>query len=165
VTELAKQGSQYSAETKRQACFDMIVIGNVTRVSEQLGIKRETLRDWTKTEWWNDLTAEIHRENGQELDARLSRMIDKTFSRVEQGLDQLDGKELSTGDIRGLAVTGAVLFDKQRIHRNQPTAIRSDSGGVAALAQQFAQLSEQWTEKQANVVQVIEQDGKNKDCD
>ena len=55
----------------------------------------------------------------------------------------------------------AVATDKAQLLQNRPTSIRGDSGGVAALAQQFAALSEQWTEKQANVVQTIEQDGKN----
>jgi hypothetical protein len=49
------------------------------------------------------------------------------------------------------AIIGAVAFDKHRLIDNMPTSIITKTD-VSALAAQFAALSQQWTEKQINVI-------------
>jgi len=56
-----------------------------------------------------------------------------------------------------LVISGATVYDKQRLHRNQPTAISGKSESMNSLAQEFRKLSQQWEEKQVNVVATQEE--------
>ena len=75
-----------------------------------------------------------------------------------EGLKRLNAEELTASDIKALVVTGATGTDKSRILQNLPTSIKGDSASMQSLADQFKELSKQWTEKQANVVSVQVQD-------
>jgi hypothetical protein len=100
------------------------------------------------SDWGVSLLERLRNENKDRFISTSQKIIDQATART---LETIDG-----ADCRTAATVGAIYFDKLRLALNQPTSIRGDTGGVAALAQQFAALSEQWAEKQANVVATIE---------
>ena len=65
-----------SEEEKNQALALYVVIGNATKVSEQLQIPATTLRDWTRTDWWIEKLEKLRSEKDNELDIQLSRNIE-----------------------------------------------------------------------------------------
>ena len=147
--EIPKQpGSQYTNDQRIAVISDYVVLGNQTKVSELHNIPLTTVHEWIKSEWGVELTEEIRNEKAPELDANMTRLIDSAFDqaqdRVENGdfklvktkkaikhddgsLEVAEDYELKRVPMSGkdLIVGGAVVYDKQRLHRNQPTSITS----------------------------------------
>ena len=153
--ELAKAGSQYTDDQRREAVALYAVKGVASTVSRDMNIPERTICDWRKSDWWDSMLTEIRSQNQDEHIAAYHQL-------VREGLKVALDK-LPEASAREAAVIAAVATDKAQLLQNRPTAIRGESGGVTALAEQFAALSRQWNEKQAHVVATIEQDGKNKD--
>jgi hypothetical protein len=140
------------------------VEGNISSVSRKLNIPRQTLSDWSREDWFISLVGDVRHEKAEETASRYQELSLKALAKADAAIDRLSD-DLNTSDIKALVIASAAATDKQRLLLNQATVIRADSAGIESLAKTFASLSEQWTEKQANVVQVIDQPGKNKDCD
>ena len=153
--ELVKAGSSYTDEQRREALSLYAVKGVASVVSRQLNIPETTICHWRKSDWWLSGLEELRSQNQDEHIAAYHQL-------VREGLKVALDK-LPDASAREAAVIAAVATDKAQLLQNRPTAIRGDTGGVAALAKQFAQLSEQWNEKQTNVVATIEQDNTKPD--
>ena len=153
--ELAGQGSKHTDETRVRAVTAYAIEGTYKAASRACGVAESTLRDMVKSDWGQELLAEVRAQNQDRFIATSQRIIDAATARTLETIDD--------ADCRTAATVGAIYYDKLRLALSLPTSIRGDSGGVAALAQQFAALSEQWQEKQANVVATIEQPGKKED--
>jgi len=63
--ELVKRGSKYSDQQRREAVLEYSVCGSLTKASESTGVSRRTLADWLKSEWWGQLTAELHQGDSE----------------------------------------------------------------------------------------------------
>ncbi len=159
-TIIPKQpGSQYTDEQRRAVIADYCVTGNITKTAAMHNMPKQTVSNWAKSDWGVELLGQIRTEKGEELDAKLTKLIDAAFEqsqdRVENGDYRLtkDGKliRVPMGGYQ-LVISGATAYDKRQLHRNQPTAISDKSGDMVALANEFRKLSQQWDEKQARVV-------------
>ena len=150
-TIIPKQpGSQYTNEQRRAVIADFVVTGNITKTAALHNMPEQTVRDWTNSDWGVELCGEIREQKAPELDAHMTKLIDSAFDqaqdRIENGDFRLlkvkkaiqhdDGSveisedyELKRVPMGGkeLIVGGAVVYDKQRLHRNQPTQIRAET--------------------------------------
>ncbi len=124
-----------------------LLTGNVTEVSLAMGIPRTTVQSWKSQEWWNDLIVAVRQEHNDELDARMTRIMDKTFAELEDRIEHgeatgklgADGKPIKLPvRVRDLSITGAILFDKRQLLRSLPTAIK-DGAGLSAIATELVQ--------------------------
>ena len=161
---LTKQGSKYSDEDRRRVVVEYFITGSMSKVAKSTGIPRRTLNDWKKTDWWDEVVATVRHEKGEELDANLTKLIDSAFDQAQDRVDNGDFRVAKDGTLirvpmggRDLVIAGATVYDKQRLHRNEPTSISSNSGNDRVLADQLRQLSRSLKEKRANVVAVQEQ--------
>ena len=59
------RGSRYSDNDRRKAVQEYLVCGSLAMVGEVTGIPRKTLADWSRSEWWDQLTAELRQERGE----------------------------------------------------------------------------------------------------
>ena len=157
-------GSQYTNDQRIAVISDYVVLGNQTKVSELHSIPLTTVHEWIKSEWGVELTEEIRSEKGPELDANFTKLIDSAFEQAQDRVENGDYRVTKDGKLirvpmggKELVISGATVYDKQRLHRNQPTAITGKSTDMAALANEFRKLSEKWEEKQVNVVAVQEE--------
>ncbi len=160
-------GSQYTNDQRIAVISDYVVLGNQTKVSELHSIPLTTVHEWIKSEWGVELTEEIRSEKGPELDANFTKLIDSAFEQAQDRVENGDYRVTKDGKLirvpmggKELVISGATVYDKQRLHRNQPTAITGKSTDMAALANEFRKLSAQWEEKQVNVVAVQEESEK-----
>jgi hypothetical protein len=109
---------------------------------------------------------ELRAEFSARIKSQLAQIIEKanveTLDRLEHGDAIRDAKsgEIIRQPIKAKesAIIGAVALDKLRLLENQPTRITATTNDVAALAEQFAELSRQWQEKQVNVIPQDETD-------
>jgi len=157
-------GSQYTNDQRIAVISDYVVLGNQTKVSELHSIPLTTVHEWIKSEWGVELTEEIRSEKGPELDANFTKLIDSAFEQAQDRVENGDYRVTKDGKLirvpmggKELVISGATVYDKQRLHRNQPTAISGKSESMNSLAQEFRKLSQQWEEKQINVVATQEE--------
>ncbi len=163
----AQPGSQYTDEQRRSVIGDFVVTGNITKTAALHNMPEQTVRDWTKSEWGVELYGEIREQKDPELDANFTKLIDSAFEQAQDRVENGDYRVTKDGKLirvpmggKELVISGATVYDKQRLHRNQPTAISGKSESMNSLAQEFRKLSQQWEEKQTNVVAVQEESEK-----
>lgn len=156
--ELAKAGkaigqrASYSDKEKMNAACSFAVCGNSRRVAEITGVPEGTIRAWKTTEWWEEIQSRIIKEQDEELDTKLTKLVDKAVAevndRLEDGdyvynskLDKLIRKPINAKD---LAVVAAITVDKRQLLRGQPTSRTeniSQESTLKKLADEFKRFA------------------------
>ena len=145
--------SQYSDEDRRQAAILYAIHGKVTKVAELLSIPRQTIDQWKRTDWWNNLYGAIQQEESEKCVARLAAIASQAFDEIDDRLTYGDHKvvagELTRVPVgaKDLSVITAISIDKRQLLLSRPTSIRGNTDGMAALAAQFEQLAQQSRER------------------
>lgn len=125
-----KRHGWYSDSKKMEAACTYAVTGNARRVSEICKVPEGTVRAWKTTEWWHEIMSRIQQEQNDELDSKLTRLVDKAVDeindRLENGdfvyntkMDKLIRKPIGAKD---LSIVAAVTVDKRQLLRGQPTS-------------------------------------------
>jgi len=145
-----QQGSHYTNEQRRRVITDYLVTGNITKTADMNNMPRRTVGTWIKSEWGVELLAEVRHEKREEFDAHLTKLIDVAFDEAEDRITNGDFRLVKTkkaikhddGSLevsedyelkrvpmggKELVISGATVYDKQRLHRNQPTQIRVET--------------------------------------
>ncbi len=145
-----RSSSQYTDVQRREVLSHYAVLGNVLRVSEITGIPDSTISTWkSKSTWWVAELERIREQKQDEIDANLSRIIQKSTEALETRIEQGDEVITKDGETRLKAITGrdlatitGIIFDKRQIMRNLPTSIRTESTDtrLTALADKVRQL-------------------------
>lgn len=122
--------NHFTDEEKLNAVCVFAVAGNSRRVAEITGIPEGTIRSWKTTEWWNEAMSRILVEQDEELNTKLTKLIDKAVDSVNDRLENGDfiydskkgtlvRKPVSAKD---LTVVTAIAVDKRQLLRGQPTS-------------------------------------------
>jgi len=162
--DLVPTGSKYSDEDRRKAVVLYATNGLMSAVSRETGIAESTLCEWKKSDWWDVVAEEVRSEIGDRILAQNMEIASKAaavaLDNLKNGDEKLvwdkDKKEhvikrVKLGAYHSMLVSG-ISQDKARVQLNLPTSISGKAEDYQALAKQFKELSEQWDEKQANVV-------------
>jgi len=131
------RGSKYTIEQRQYAAYLYLMWGTTKKIAQEMGIPKNTIGEWTRQDWWEQLTTKLRLEKKDEIDSTLTRVTDKLTGAIENKVDNPDDISL-----RDLTTTYGILFDKQRLLRNEPTSIK---GGVTndqleSLKAQFESL-------------------------
>ncbi len=129
---------QYGQDEKQAVALTFAIKGSVRQTAKDSGVPYQTVRGWTKTEWFQVILDQVRQEKDQEWDSKLSAVIDDFIERL-----RTEGAELS---IDRLPVALGILYDKLRLHRNQPTSIRRTETAeqrIEKLHRTYAELSRQ----------------------
>lgn len=86
----ADKHARYSDSQKVEACKLWMVIGNNVTVAAALGINIETLKAWKTQNWWKDMVEDLRHEDSIKLSARLKSIAEKSFTLVEDRLENGD---------------------------------------------------------------------------
>jgi len=147
------------SETKRiQTVTTYLSTGNLTETSAIMGIPYKTLQQWKASDWWKDMEKTIRSEEELQLDAKLSKIIDKTLEKlvdsIENGehiYDQRTGKiKRMPAKMRDLNNAFNTILDKRQLIRRQPTKIVEQTNTAAQLqnlATQFASFVKKTTQE------------------
>lgn len=90
MPEKADNGWHHTWEKKIEVVTKYMALGNMRLVSELTKIPYMTLIGWKKEEWWGDLVDEIKRTRSTEMNTKLSKIVDKSLSAIEDRLDNGD---------------------------------------------------------------------------
>ena len=151
---LAGPGSYYTDEQRREACTHHQVTGNFTATAKALNIPDRTLRDWAKTDWWQNIAAEVHEQTKAYNIARISSIVEQALDETEDRVKNGDTVLTKDGPVqvpmkgKDVATVAAIMIDKRQILLNQPTSIRGEANqGMEALANQFKELAQRMDQK------------------
>jgi len=146
-----QNGSKHSNKDRLAAVSLFFVMGNVREVGEILGIPTETIRPWTKTEWWADCTKKVHEANSHYFEAQALNVINLGFKSINERFEhgeyaaydqqskKLIYKPVSAKDS---ATVLGIMFDKRQISRSMPTNItQSTSAGLIEIRNTFDKMS------------------------
>lgn len=142
----------YSDQKRVQVVTSYLALGKAPMVEAVTGVPAQTIRVWKMQQWWKDLVREIQTSEDQELDGKLTRVIDKSIDvindRLEKGDFILDSK---TGSIKRVPVkmrdshrVATDLLDKRNVLRGKPTSITervSTEDVLRKLAAQFQEFT------------------------
>ncbi|HEX8986314.1 MAG TPA: hypothetical protein VF816_00010 [Rhodocyclaceae bacterium] len=123
-------GSHFTDEQRLEAVTVFAMSGSMAEVSRRTGIAESTLSGWRHTEWWPRLVEEVRTRKNAEIDAGLTRVIEKAICAVEDRLDNGDVLLVKGEEVRvpvrakDAAIVAGVMFDKRqqlRDPQNRPT--------------------------------------------
>jgi hypothetical protein len=87
----------WSDNQKIEAVTTWLATGNMALTAAALGIPHITIRQWKAKPWWNEMVDSIRSEENLQLDAKLSKVVNKSvdalLDRVENGDFQYDQKK------------------------------------------------------------------------
>jgi len=149
MSKLVTNGSKYSDEERTQAAIHYAVTGSLVKTEEATGIPDSTIGTWKKQDWWEELVGSVRDEKSGEHRANYVEIIDKAQKQTLKALPKANAAQAH--------LIACQATDKVRLHDGMPTAITGKSEDMAALANEFRKLSQQWDEKQVNVVAVQEE--------
>jgi hypothetical protein len=151
---LRKEGNKmwFPKEAKEWAVACFALTGNCRRVSEITRIKEATIRRWKTEEWWPEMLARVQVEKDEELDAKMTKLIDKAVDEINDRLvegdyvynakqDKLIRKKANAKE---MATVVATMVDKRQLLRGQPTkrvATVKQDDHLKALAEQFKKFA------------------------
>lgn len=126
----AGRRDHYSEKEKLNAVCVFAVAGNSRRVAEITKIPEATIRAWKSTEWWADAMSRIITEQDEELNSKLTKLVDKAVDEVNDRLEngnyiynpKLDKLVRKPVDAKELAIVTAISIDKRQLLRGQPTS-------------------------------------------
>ena len=176
VRKVDASRKRWGDQQKIEAVSTYVVLGgNATQTAIALQIPAETLRIWTKTQWWKDLYDEIKQQENIELSHKLQKIVTRSLALVEDRLekgdffyDQKTGKvvrkEVSLRDAHEVMKSSFMM--KESIEKPQAVAMEENSVSekLSALAKQFEQFAVAQKEKTPiNVTDVVFIDNKEDD--
>jgi len=139
----AGQPGHWSENKRIEAVTTYLSTGNLTESARMLGIPVKTVQQWKVSEWWKELEKQIRSEEEQQLDAKLTKIIDKTLEKlvdsIENGehiYDQRTGKiKRMPAKMRDLNNAFNTILDKRQLIRKQPTKIVEQTSTATQLQQ------------------------------
>ena len=130
-----KRKGRYSNKQKDEAAMLYAIEGSYKKVAKTLGFPKDTVYSWSKDyAGWDELINRVQAEKATEHIATYTMIVDKAQQVV---LDKLPEATAAQANI-----IGATATDKALLLSGRPTRITdTGSGGLAQLAQSFAEQS------------------------
>ena len=150
----AHQPGQWKEAKRIEAVTTYLSTGSVAETSRLLEVPLSTINVWKRSPWWDEMIKSIRNEEETQLDAKLSKIIDKTLEKlmdnIENGehiYDQRTGKiKRMPAKLRDINSAFNTILDKRQLIRKQPTKIieqTSTASQLQTLADQFAKFVNQ----------------------
>ena len=124
--------STYSQEKRLQVISDYLVCGNLAEVGRKHDIPYVTLVSWKDENWWISAAEDMLVNHKEELLAKQRKILDKTYSELEDRLengDEIFDKEHGHVRIKvranHLATIADVTLKANQLLNNRPTQISS----------------------------------------
>lgn len=140
----------YSDAKKLEVVTTYLALGKIPMVEAVTGVPRATVRQWKLQPWWIEMVNQIQTESDQELDSKLSKIIERSLDavneRIEGGEFILDSK---TGTVKRVPVklkdvhrVAVDLLDKRDLIREKPLKEKQAEIQVDILKKLATQFSD-----------------------
>ena len=148
----------FTWEKKIDVATKYMALGNMRLVGEICNVPYQTLFSWKKQDWWAELIEEIRKTRRAETNTKLSKIVDKSLSVIEDRLDHGDFiMNLKTGELErkpvsmkdANTVTKDLLSHQARVEemtQKMETTKETVQDQLKLLANEFAK----WSRKLGN---------------
>lgn len=147
----AGQLGRWKEAKKVEVVTTYLSTGNLAETGRLSGVPIKTLEQWKTSDWWKEMEKQIRSDEDQQLDAKLTKIIDKTLEKlvdsIENGehvYDQRTGQiKRMPAKMRDLNNAFNTILDKRQLIRKQPTKIveqTTTANQLQNLADQFAKF-------------------------
>lgn len=155
--------SQYPDSKKLEVVTTYLALGKAPMVEAVTGVSRHTIRQWKLQPWWQEMVETIQTESNQELDSKLSKIIERSLDavneRIEGGEFILDSK---TGSVKRVPVklkdvhrVAVDLLDKRDLLRTKPQEKVEQAAAVDILKKLAGQFAE-WAKVHIKEPRIVE---------
>lgn len=115
------RGSAWQPDERLNAAYTYVLTGSISQTSQLTGIPERTIKDWVKSDWFQDLMLEAKERKQEELDGQWTGLIHLIASQLETRIRQGDPVvDRMTGEItyipvkaKDLAIINSILVDKR----------------------------------------------------
>ena len=124
---------------------------NATDLERLSGVSASAIRNWKQKDWWADLIERVRREQDEVIDAKFTKIIDKTLDTIVDRLEGGDYKMDRFGELHRVPVgmkdaasVATSVVDKRNLLRGKPTSRTerlSDKDQLANLAKEFRKFA------------------------
>lgn len=83
-------GGHFTWEKKIDVVSKYMALGNARLVSELTKVPYQTLVVWRREPWWAEIVEEVRRTRQGEMNSKLSKIVDKSLSVIEDRLENGD---------------------------------------------------------------------------
>jgi len=150
MSNMISRGSRYTDEQRHNAAVHFAALGNMKAVAKAIGIPRTTIIGWKQSDWWQETVITARHAKADEHRARYSELVDAAQKVALEKISEASAAQAS--------IIAATATEKLRLHDNLPTEITGKSFDVAALAEEFAQLSRDYDRDNVIAVQPPDRD-------
>lgn len=149
----------YSYEDKITSVVAYFITGTIEGASKYSGIKASTIRKWKQEDhWWTLVVREVKRAKQEQLDTKLTNLLEKSMSELRDRLlngDEVMGKagklvrkKISAKDLSSIVNT---LYDKRSKLRSDPLNEKiidnKEQGMLLKLKDDFEKMSKEFNAK------------------
>lgn len=155
----------WSEKKRIEATTLFAATGNFSEVSRLSGVPAQTLKSWSKEDWFLRLLEDIRAENDQQIDAKFSKIVNTALDQVLDRLENGDTVLLRDGSAvkkpigaRDLSQITSMNVDKRQLLRGKPTSRTekiSENDRLQKLENMFLKLAEKKT-KPPEIIQDVE---------
>lgn len=155
---MAAKNKWHSEDDRIRAASVYAVTGNAQRTAEITGIPAGTIRQWKTQNWWPQVIDRVRTEHDDEVDAKISKIIDQTLTQIEDRVENGDYViNMKTGEVlkerapmkgKDVAVVTSIMMDKRDlIRRKEKTNIEQQSTQqlIKGLLEEFRKFTGQKT--------------------
>lgn len=124
------RGTSWQPEDRLNAAYTYVLTGSIIQTSQVTGIPERTLKDWIKSEWFQELMLEAKERKQEELDGQWTGLIHLIANRLEERVKNGDPiVDRKSGEVsyipvkaKDLAIINSILIDKRAMARGEPTS-------------------------------------------
>lgn len=149
---VSKRGPKYfwKEADKSRGVAAYCSTGSYTKAAAITGIPENTLRLWSKQEWWAEESLRANRADSDELKSTFTRIAKKATAELEDRLDNGDEVLDKEGNIvkkriggSQLAIIAAVAADKRRLELDTPNtvAVQNTAEKLQSLMVEFLRFT------------------------
>lgn len=167
----AHQPGWWDEKKRIEVVTTYLTCGDMKLTSGMTGVPYETIHTWKKQPWWKKYTEELSSENNLQLDAKLTKVMDKALDQV---MDRLENGEFMydprTGQVKRVPAklrdAGKVLndvIDKKQLIKKQEQIINNQKrqevtvDHLAQLAKAFSEFAS-GKKQEEKIISVIDGD-------
>lgn len=155
--------AQYTDGKKIEAIKTYLALGgNATLTAASLGISRETIFRWKRSNWWNEVITNLRKEEKLVLSAKTKRIMEASMEQLADRLSngdhvynqktgELIRKPLVAKDLHKITTDMMDRADKLDAQTEEKKEIVGESDKLASLAERFAALAVKAAEKNARI--------------
>ena len=140
---LVETGSKYADVDRRKAVALYMTLATNTAVAKEIGCYQSTISRWRRTDWWDEESARLYQDMGDEYRATLRQIVLEGVKRASACI-----KDGSVSGKDSMVISG-IAYDKLRLSENRPTTISGASKGIQSKLDELIKRTQE-LEHQAN---------------